>query len=214
MKQPTQQIDIRPTMAGMLSIRSNCTPESIRELDFDTYFGVNARPQSILTSRKALEARAAEADTNVVLAVTEKDQIAGFGFVAPPDAGDHWAQMTPGVVTEIAVVEVHHNFRACRIAGDMIRQMLAHPHIEKMIAFMVGYSWTWDLAGTGLDGEAYRELLIRLFSRYGFSQYMTNEPNICLKPENLFMARIGSGVSDELCEEFMYLRYGVPTVWR
>ena len=214
MKPSSQQTDIWQTPAGAISIHSNCTPELIRKFDFDVYFGSNARPKAILTRRRSLETHAADPDTNVVLAVTENRQIAGFGILGPPEAGDHWAQMTPGVVIEAKVVEVHDRFRACHIAGCLLHRMLTHPRMEEIIAFMVGYSWTWDLAGTGLSGEAYRNVLIRLFSAYGFVKFTTNEPNVCLRPENLFMARIGSRVSDEFREEFMYLRYGVPTIWR
>jgi acetoin utilization protein AcuA len=197
-------------MAGRITIQSNCAPDTIRTLDFDAYFGVHARHKSIYTRRETLEKRAADAETNVALAVTEDRQIAGFGVFGPPDADDRWSQMQPGVIMEIEVVEVHRRFRACHLAGDIIHLLLAHPRIETMIAFMVGYSWTWDLRGTGLSAEAYRHVLIRLFSAFGFSEFKTNEPNVCLRPENLFMARIGRDISDKLRDDFKYLRFGVP----
>jgi acetoin utilization protein AcuA len=87
--------------------------------------------------------------------------------------------------------------------------MLIHPKIERMIAYMVGYSWTWDLDGSGMTAQKYRNMLIRLFSPHGFIELQTNEPNICLKPENLFMGRIGSEVSDRVRQDFKWLRFGV-----
>jgi acetoin utilization protein AcuA len=91
----------------------------------------------------------------------------------------------------------------------MVRLMLAHPKIERMIAYMVGYSWTWDLDGSGLNAQQYRNMLIKLFNPHGFIELQTNEPNICLKPENLFMGRIGSEVSDKLRQDFKWLRFGI-----
>ena len=72
---------------------------------------------------------------------------------------------------------------------------------------MVGYSWTWDLDGTGKTAQQYRMILIRLFGGLEFKEFQTNEPNICLKPENLFMARIGSRVSSEMRTNFKWLLF-------
>ena len=52
-------------------------------------------------------------------------------------------------------------------------------------------------------------MLIRLFSPHGFIEMQTNEPNICLKSENLFMARIGAQVDDTVRQAFKWLRFGV-----
>ena len=210
MKTSSHPLGDRQNRVGLVTIQTDCTPETIRKLDFDTYFGANARPKSIFARCETLEARAAAADTSVVLAVTQEGQIAGFGVFAPPDADDRWSEMRSGVIMEVEVVEVHHRFRGCGIAGEMVRRMLMHPLIESMIVFMVGYAWTWDLEGSGLHAKAYRHVLLRLFSSIGFSEYKTNEPNVCLRPENLFMARIGSDIPDELREAFKYLRFGVP----
>ena len=78
-----------------------------------------------------------------------------------------------------------------------------------MIAYMVGYSWTWDLDGTGKTAQEYRNILLHLFSPHGFIEMQTNEPNICLKPENLFMARVGGNLPDKILQEFKWLRFGV-----
>ena len=53
--------------------------------------------------------------------------------------------------------------------------MLNHPKIEQMIAYMVGYSWTWDLDGSGMTAQQYRNMLIRLFNPHGFIELQTND---------------------------------------
>jgi len=60
-----------------------------------------------------------------------------------------------------------------------------------------------------VSSQEYRTMLIRLFGPFGFQEYQTNEPNICLKPENIFMARIGNIISKEVQTEFKWLRFGV-----
>jgi acetoin utilization protein AcuA len=79
---------------------------------------------------------------------------------------------------------------------------------------MVGYSWTWDLEGTRKTAQQYRAMLIRLFGQQGFQEYQTNDPNICLKPENVFMARIGKNISQTIKDRFKWLRFGLtPWTW-
>ncbi|MCL5019694.1 MAG: N-acetyltransferase, partial [Patescibacteria group bacterium] len=69
--------------------------------------------------------------------------------------------------------------------------------------------WTWDLDGTGYSAIEYRQMLIRLVEPFGFKEYQTNEPNICLRPENFFMGRVGSNVTEEVRRKFKWVRFGV-----
>jgi acetoin utilization protein AcuA len=52
-------------------------------------------------------------------------------------------------------------------------------------------------------------MLIRLFSAHGFQEYQTNEPNLCLKPENLFMSRVGDQVPEQTRKAFKWLCFGI-----
>jgi acetoin utilization protein AcuA len=204
-----QKTLLRATPAGSITIRSFCTPEEIRSYRFHDQFGTHAQYKSIYTKRQTLEKHAAKKDANVVLALTENQEISGFGVLSHPHADERWNQLGPGMMMEVKAVEVSRNLRSFKIAGDLVRLMLVHPRIEQIIAYMVGYSWTWDLDGSALNAQQYRNLLIRLFNPHGFIELQTNEPNICLKPENLFMGRIGSEVSDQVRQDFKWLRFGV-----
>ena len=209
MKTSNQKEVVRSTPAGTIQIRSFCTPDEIRSYRFDDQFGSHAQYKSIYTKRETLEKHAAKPDANVVLALTESQQIVGFGVFSHPDTDERWSGLGPGMMLEVKAVEVSRSLRSCKIAGDMGCLMVDHPRIEQMIAYMVGYSWTWDLDGSGLTAQQYRNLLIRLFSPHGFIELQTNEPNICLKPENLFMGRIGSEIADQVRQDFKWLRFGV-----
>jgi len=198
-----------PTPAGKLRIRCGCTPDEIRGYTFDPQFGTYAQFRSLYTKRETLEKIADREGTNVVLALTEADHIIGFGVLDYPEPNERWTRLGPKRMMEVKAIEVCRDWRAAHIAKGILGMLLSHPLLEKMIVYMVGYSWTWDLDGTGKTAQEYRNLLLHLFSSHGFIEMQTNEPNICLKPENLFMARVGKKLSDEIIQEFKWLRFGV-----
>ena len=110
---------------------------------------------------------------------------------------------------EVKAIEVCRRYRSYGIASRILTSMMHAPNVENLIIYMVGYSWTWDLDGTGKSALDYRRMLIRLFEPFGFQELQTNEPNICLKAENIFMARVGERVSAENQKKFKWLRFGV-----
>ena len=200
---------VRSTPLGSVEIRSFCKPDEIQSYRFDEQFRTHAQYKSIYTKRETLIRHAETDSANVVLALTENRQIVGFGVFSHPDDDERWIGLGPGMMMEIKAVEVSRSFRSYKIAKDLLFLMLSHPKIEQMISYMVGYSWTWDLDGSGLTAQQYRNMLIRLFSPCQFVEMQTNEPNICLKPENIFMGRVGSNVSDQVCQDFKLLRFGI-----
>ena len=110
---------------------------------------------------------------------------------------------------EVEALEVCRSWRSIKIAQGILKMILSHPKIEDRIAYLVGYSWTWDLDGTKKSAHEYRNMLIHLYEAFGFQEYQTNEPNICLKPENFFMGRIGKRVSEALIRQFKWLRFDI-----
>ena len=117
-------------------------------------------------------------------------------------------------MTEVRAIEVARSWRSEKIASRILKLLIDYPGIEDKIVYMVGYSWTWDLDETNKTGAEYRNILINLFESCGFQEFRTNEPNISLKPENLFMCRIGNNVSEVILNRFKWLRFGLsPWTW-
>jgi len=197
------------TPRGDVRIRSFCPPAEIRRYTFARQFGHHAQYRSLYTRRESLEANAARPDANVTLALNETDQIVGFGVLTYPDADERWARLADRVMMEVKVIEVARDRRSAGLAGGIVELLMQSPYIEEKIAYMVGYSWTWDLDGTRKTAQEYRRMLIRLFEPFGFVELQTNEPNICLKPENLFMGRVGRRLTDAVRTNFKWLRFGV-----
>ena len=203
------------TPQGDIRIHSFCRPEQIRQYSFDDQFQNHQHYKSLYTHRQSLETHAECADANVVLAVAEPKNIIGFGALAYPEPDERWAELGPKIMMEIKAIEVCRTWRSVGIAPRIMKMILAHPQIEDKIIYLVGYSWTWDLAGTDMNVRQYRQKLVDLFQSHGFQEYETNEPNVCLKPENFLMCRIGKNISQMIKDRFKWLRFGLsPWTWK
>ena len=109
----------------------------------------------------------------------------------------------------LKAVEVLREFRNQGIARQLLTHLLSDAGLEDKIVYLTAYSWTWDLDYAGLDPLSYGEMLVSLYAGFGFKAQLTNDPNICLKPENIFMVRMGKNVVHGIYEKFKWLRFGV-----
>ena len=200
---------IKCTGQGEIRVKPFYTPDEIRTLEFDAQFGKHAHFTSLYSKRESLENYAGLEDSNVVLAVTESNHIIGYGVLAYPDPDERWIKVGSRSMMEIKAMEVCRGWRSTGVSKSIVQMMLAIPNLEEKIVYLVGYSWTWDLDATKRSAQEYRRLLIHLFSPYGFQEYQTNEPNICLKPENIFMGRVGNNVSRDIQKQFKWVRFGI-----
>jgi acetoin utilization protein AcuA len=203
-----QEIFLSHDTTREIRIRSFCQAEEINKYSFDKQFGTHAQYRSIYTKRETLAKNAMQDGANVTLAIAD-NTIIGFGVLNYPEPEDRWNELGPGIMMEVKVIEVARNWRSSGIAHRILGMLVSDPRVEAIIIYMVGYSWTWDLDGAKISAQAYRNMMIRLFEPFGFQEFQTNEPNICLKPENLFMGRIGADVPKEIRTRFKWLRFGV-----
>lgn len=212
-KTSTKEI-ILPTSKGDIRIYSFCRPEQILQYTFDRHFGVSDDYKSIFSQRESLAQSAARKGANVVLAIADAGDIIGYGLLAYPDPGERWAELGAEIMMELKAIEVGRAYRSCGIAPGIVKKMLDYPLIDEKIIYLFGYSWTWDLKGNNLTGQEYRQMLIKLFEPFGFKEFETNEPNICLRPENIFMCRVGDKVTRKIKDRFKWLRFGLsPWTW-
>ena len=194
---------------GQLIVRSFCGPEEIAALRFPEDFKKFASYQPIISSLDRLVSAAAKPDTNVVIVHKPSAEIVGVGVMESPPSGERWHRVGNDLVMEVSVIEVSREWRSAGVAKELLSLLMTHPKIEDRIIYMVGYSWTWDLDGLRKTAMEYRNILMNLFARFLFKPYPTNEPNVCLRPENLFMARIGAHVSPEDQRKFKWVRFNL-----
>jgi acetoin utilization protein AcuA len=163
----------------------------------------------IISQKKTLVEVATQPDANVTVAFTTNERIIGFGVLQYPDPDERWVRVGDRITMEASVIEVDRLWRTMGIAKELLALLMHHPLREDRIIYMVGYSWTWDLKGSTMSAMDYRTMLIKLGSPYGFKPFQTNEPNVLLRPENLFMARIGAHISEEVRKRFKHVRFNL-----
>ena len=209
MVRPVQKTVVFKTEKGEVCLRSFCSPQEIESVSVKGIFGEYSRYNPIISNKEILKALTLEPDANVTVACCEDGMIVGLGVLRYAKPEDRWVRVGEHIMMEVAAVEVSRAWRYQGISSQLLRMLVDHPLEARRIFFMVGYSWTWDLEGSGLEPMQYRAMMVRLFSKYGFERFQTNEPNIMMRPENLFMARIGVEVSEEIRQRFKRIRFNI-----
>ncbi|MCP4350627.1 MAG: GNAT family N-acetyltransferase [Desulfobacterales bacterium] len=199
---------VMPAEKGEVTICSFCSPDEIASLSFESFIKY-AQYSPIISKKESLIKAASQPDANVTLALTGSGEIIGFCILEYPGPDERWLRVGDRVMMELSVVEVSRQWRSAGISSELLRLGLDHPFKEDRILYMVGYSWTWDLDSSGIPAMVYRDMMIGLFSKFEFDILQTNEPNIMLRPENLFMARIGANISEETSKLFKMVRFNL-----
>jgi len=197
------------TDQGAITVASFYTPEDIAALAFKRSFEMHPHYSPIISSKQSLMKIAATPDANVTLATTSAGDIVGFGILQYPDPDERWVRVGDRVMMELSVVEVSRTWRGGGLAKKILELALDHPLKADKILYMVGYSWTWDIEGSGLPIMGYRDMMIGLFAEFGFSLRQTNEPNIMMRPENMFMVKIGSQVSEQVAYRLKQVQFNL-----
>jgi len=196
------------TPLGAVAVRNNWPPGSMGDLKLEEGLGRFAHYSSIIHNVEAFEVIASRDGGRVTLAVAEPNLIVAYGLCYYPDSDERWSGLGD-LMYEMAAVEVSRNYRNFAIGRKVMDLVMDDDFFEDKIVYMTGFSWHWDLEGSGLTPAQYRQKMIRLYSTYGFREVYTNEPNIALRAENLMMIRVGSRVSAEDQRRFRYLRFGI-----
>jgi len=183
------------TQKGLVLLRDFCPPSLVERLVADS--GLRAFARLPEREHQLLLGIAKRPDCALALAHTPTGEIVGEVTLAP---GDEWWQGLENVY-EVAI-EVSSQWRGLGIARHLLAFALELDALEDMILFAVGLSWHWDTEGLGLTLYHYREMISRLFTSQGFTEYPTTEPNVRMEPANIFLARIGSRVDARVVSQF------------
>lgn len=142
--------------------------------------------------------------------------LVGYVTIVGPEDDSCWEKLNrmisekycdnrKAVILELGSIEVSTAWRARGIGSSMLAFVFDDTKMEEKIVFTREFSWHWDLKSTGLTSYQYRTMLLRLFRRFGFEYYQTDDAEICYSGESMFLARIGSKVLPEIAMEFCKL---------
>lgn len=135
----------------------------------------------------------------VVLAHTGDNLLVGYYLISVPGRRGRWQKL--GVVYE-TTIEVARGWRRYGIAGSLLSAACYDPHWQDKVFLAEGYSWAWDLNGTGLTAEQYRDMWRNMLAGYGFVEVKTDDPGILGDRWSLMMARMGPDVTEEKKAQF------------
>ena len=183
------------TSKGTLLLRDFCPPSLVDRLKADS--GLRAFARLPEREHQLLLDIARRPDCALALAHTSAGEIVGEVTLAP---GDEWWEGLDNVY-EVAI-EVSSHWRQLGVASNLLAFALKLDALEDMVLFAIGLSWHWDTEGVGLPLYRYREMISRLFTGQGFTEYPTTEPNISMEPANIFLARIGKRVDSRVISRF------------
>ena len=201
----TRKLD-RP--AGWLEVVTYVTVEMLEGVSLHPGIGTFSQYRSLLTNIDSLKNLALNPKNNVTLCLYNQDQVVGYCVRRQPPDDDRWARMKPPILHEV-FGETARGWRDQKLMKPMLEEVCLEPANDDLILFIVGYSWTWDLDGTKKTLTEYRDTIIHLLGRLGFKQFPTNEPNVSLRAENLFMARIGENIDKPTRRRFNNLLFGI-----
>ena len=190
----------------MATIIPSCPHDVLQTLGIDDGLGFfwHNRPD---LQRDALLRIAAEPSGRVTVAHNAEQKSVGYVTITPPDADTRWGRDHIDGLLELGGIEVARAWRGLGLSDALLKATFEGGAFDQSIVIATGYRWCWDMESTGLTVREYREMLNRVFERYGFKFLETDEPNIAWYPDNALVARIGSRVSERLQTQFKPLLF-------
>ncbi|MBI5305808.1 MAG: GNAT family N-acetyltransferase [Chloroflexi bacterium] len=193
------------TARGELTIVPACSVALLDQLGIDDGLGFfwHNRPDRQLDALKKI---AATPDGCVTIA-HNGTMVVGYVTIGAPDPDVRWGRDQIKGLYELGGIEVSRNWRRAGIGEAVLAATFTDDSYAEAIVLATGYRWCWDFEGSGVNLRDYRDALHRLFRKFGFEFFDTDEPNIAWYPDNALVARIGTRASRELVAQFKALLF-------
>jgi len=134
--------------------------------------------------------------------VLDGDTIVAHLTLFQPDPEERWGRQPLAGLLELGTLEVDRAWRRRGVAASLLAALCADPRLEAAILLAPQFAADWDLAGTGLAPGPYRQVVLRLFRRHGFAEFVTDEPLITADPKNCLLVRVGREAPAALYDAF------------
>jgi len=140
-----------------------------------------------------------------VLAALTGHTLVGYLALFHPGPEERWGQRPiPGLV-DLGALEVDRAWRRRGLARALLQAAFGGGDFDEAIVIAPQYATDWDLETSGLSSHEYRHLILRLFRRHGFADFVTDEPLVAADPRNCLLVRVGEGAPPALYEAFRAL---------
>lgn len=188
-----------------ITIENYCSAEKLEKLKIDDGICMFSRHKPE-RQKASLVAVSRIAGGNVISCTTEDLLVAYIG-IHHPSKRERWGKPEYSWLYELGAIEVSRNYRKLGLAENMLDVAFDDPFYDDKIVLTTGFTWHWDLEGTGMNKMEYRNLGINLFGRYGFMEMATDEPNVAMDSANLFLVRLGKDASFTRYQKFATLLF-------
>ncbi len=188
---------------GGVVLRSLTAPDRLDRLVLGEGLGAYCRHragQTLTILRRVLAAPEGR-----VLAGLAGDTLVGYLALFRPAPEERWGQRDgPGLI-ELGALEVDPAWRRRGLARALLQAAFTGGELDKAIVIAPQYAADWDLQGSGLTWREYRHLVLRLFRRHGFAEFITDEALVAADPRNCLLVRVGPAAPPTLYQAFRCL---------
>jgi len=189
---PAASGGVLQTARGPIALVGRADPDLLGRHPLDPGLGAFGHygPHAAAVQAGALGRVAALPEGRVLVALHE-GRVVAFVTFHPPDKEIRWGKAVCPELLELGGIEVSRAYRGLGLAPALMGLAFGGGEFDDRIVVATGYTWCWDLEGSGLSKTAYRQRIVTLFKRFGFDEHVTDEPNIRFDWCNVLMVRVG-----------------------
>lgn len=201
--QPAESSRPLETSGAVIALRVLRLPHHLETVTLGEGLGAYCRYRAGGTL--AILRRVLNAPDGCVVAALAGDTLVGYLAHFQPAPEERWGQQpTPGLV-ELGALEVDRAWRRRGLARALLQAAFAGRDLDKAIVIAPQFAADWDLEASGLTWREYRNLILRLFRRHAFAEFVTDEPLVAADPRNCLLVRVGERAPPGLYQAFRAL---------
>lgn len=201
--EPADRLSAPLTADREIVLRTLTLPEELESLVPGAGLGAygRRRPADAL----ALLRRVLRAPEGRVVAALAGDTLVGYLAIFRPGPEERWGQCRVPGLLELGALEVDRSWRRRGLARRLLGAAFAGGELEGAILLAPQFATDWDVETSGLSEREYRHMILRLFRRHGFADFVTDDPLVAADPRNCLLVRVGGAAPPDLYRAFRAL---------
>jgi GNAT superfamily N-acetyltransferase len=198
--QPARNAPGSAAAASPVSLRILTTAGELERLAVGQGLGAYCRYRAGETQR--MLGRVLKASEGRVVAALAGNALVGYLALFQPGPEERWGRQPTAGLLELGALEVDRAWRRRGLARALLKTTFAGDELDRSVVVAPQYAADWDLEASGLTGREYRDLILRLFRRHGFADFVTDEPTVAADPKNFLLVRVGEKAPPDLYQAF------------